>query len=315
MNMYDFFESLPTYVEAALKAEGITDVSVERTTVTKSNDTILNALMFKKDGSEIAPTYYMEEFYQYFGERGDLETAAKEMIRSYVMIGNPGFLDVDVELTPDRLKKNLGFRILDLERNREFLENVPYRVLCGNLVMIADIRTGATQEDGEWWAIVTRELLNDSDYTEDELFDMALELTAKNDPPILTEIDGEMEGRPVNLIERDKGDFPDDMIYVLSNTTHKYGAGAIFYPHVAEMIAKKAGGFTVIPSSIHETILIPDSRNVSLQALKFMLIDANENFVDRKDVLSDSLFHVDEEGHISPVIFPEFDARAVSEPL
>ena len=312
MNKHDFFENLPRYVEAALVEQGITDVSLERSTVTKRNDTVLNALMFKKDGSEICPTYYMEEFYRYFGEKGDLETAAKEMVRSYVMVGDPGFLNAKIELLPEILNENLGFRVLDMERNKDFLENVPYRVLCGSLVMIADVRTGRTEKDGEWWAVVTRELLEESSYTEDELFDLALETAAKNDPPVLTEIDGEMEGRPVNLFDLENADLPEDMIYVLSNASHRHGAGAIFYPHVAEMIAGRAGGFTVIPSSIHETILIPDSRNVPLFGLQLMLKDANETIVDRRDVLSDCLLHVDEEGRIFPIVYNDLDGVAVS---
>lgn len=308
MNINEFFDSLPIYVESALRDHGITDVEVERTMVTKSNDTLLHGLLLKKKGLDICPTYYMEDFYELFGEIGGLELAAREMVRSYIITGNPRFPDLTKEL--DKLLDKLGFRLLDAERNREFLEEVPHRRMCGDLVMIADVRLGP---DEEWRTILTKELLERYDFTEDQIFDKALENAAKYEPPVLTVIEEELNGGAVDLMNERREDFPKDKVYVLSNAGRRLGAGAIFYPGVAEMVAHMIGRYTIIPSSIHEVILIPDSLDIPYEAMQTMLREANDFYVDKKEVLSDRLMRVDEDGAISPVDVEDYIAEKVSE--
>lgn len=309
MNRDEFFEKLPGYVEAEMLEMGITDVSLEETTVTKHNDTVLHGILFKREGSFVAPTFYMEEFYDAFDGKADPEIAARQMVRSYLVTGRPWVPEGSIEIDLEQREDELGFRILDIEKNRDYLDGVPYRRMCGDLVMIADLTLGGT---GEWRTVVCNELLEDCNYPEEKLFDRAMENTVKNDPPVLTEISDDIHGKSENLIEMDKENFPRDKVYVLSNTSRRLGAGVIFYPGVAGKVADLAGGYTVVPSSIHETILIPDSLQIPVPVMQYMLDDANSNVVDAKEVLSDRLFHVDETGKMVPMIRAEYKAEQMS---
>ena len=61
-------------------------------------------------------------------------------------------------------------------------------------------------------------------------------------------------------------DIPDTM-YVLTNDTKVNGAAAILNDDIRQEIAEKVGDFYMLPSSIHETLIIRKMREWSLKNL------------------------------------------------
>jgi hypothetical protein len=60
----------------------------------------------------------------------------------------------------------------------------------------------------------------------------------------------------------------------------------------AEMIGS---GYYVLPSSIHECILVPESAGINEKELCDMVKQANRSVVEPKDVLSDNVYHYDKD--------------------
>lgn len=68
----------------------------------------------------------------------------------------------------------------------------------------------------------------------------------------------------------------------------------MFYPGVMDEIGEKLGGdFFVLPSSLHETIVVPDDGNMEYKALLAMVTEINESEVDKQDKLTDQVYHYD----------------------
>lgn len=88
-------------------------------------------------------------------------------------------------------------------------------------------------------------------------------------------------------------------VYVLSNEQKLYGAGCIFYEGVLEQAAAGFGsGFYVLPSSVHEVMLLlsagPDRKEAA--ELKEMVAGINRSGVLRaEDVLADEVYYYDME--------------------
>lgn len=83
---------------------------------------------------------------------------------------------------------------------------------------------------------------------------------------------------------------------VLTNSKRSYGAACILYPGVLEEVAQRMGGsFYILPSSIHETILLPYDGMLSVESIKEMISVVNRTQVDPEEVLSDSLYYYDAE--------------------
>ena len=68
----------------------------------------------------------------------------------------------------------------------------------------------------------------------------------------------------------------------------------MLYPDVlAELAGKLGSSFFIIPSSVHELILVPFRKDISVSALKNMIYEVNHTQLGPEDVLSDSLYAYD----------------------
>lgn len=87
-------------------------------------------------------------------------------------------------------------------------------------------------------------------------------------------------------------------VYCLSNESRVNGAAYIMREDVQQMVAEKLGGdYYVIPSSIHETLILPKSENMSFQRLQDMVQDVNAMCVSEEEVLSDGVYQYDAKSH------------------
>ena len=86
---------------------------------------------------------------------------------------------------------------------------------------------------------------------------------------------------------------------VLTNEQALYGAGSLFYPQMMDQIADRMGSnYFVLPSSIHETLILVDNGDVDREALESMVQEINGMAVAPEDRLSDHVYHYDAEEHI-----------------
>lgn len=81
---------------------------------------------------------------------------------------------------------------------------------------------------------------------------------------------------------------------ILTNEIGCLGAAALFYPNQMEKIAAYLGGnYFILPSSIHEILVMPDDGNLNYMELEQMVKEVNETVVDIKDQLSNNVYYYD----------------------
>ena len=86
---------------------------------------------------------------------------------------------------------------------------------------------------------------------------------------------------------------------ILTNEIGCLGAAALFYPNQMEKIAASLGGnYFVLPSSIHEVLVLPDYGNLNYIELEQMVKEINKTTVDRKDQLSNDVYYYDSKERI-----------------
>ena len=87
-------------------------------------------------------------------------------------------------------------------------------------------------------------------------------------------------------------------VYCLSNESRANGAVYIMREDVQQMVAEKLGGdYYVLPSSIHETLIVPKSENMPFQELQDMVQSVNATCVSEEEVLSDGVYQYDAKSH------------------
>lgn len=103
----------------------------------------------------------------------------------------------------------------------------------------------------------------------------------------------EMQGGPA--LEPD----PDEILFVAGVPDQTHGAAVIAYPNFFENAAEKLGGdYFIIPSSIHEVLLVKDTGEMNARDLAAMIREVNATEVAPEDVLTDHAYHYDSKEHI-----------------
>ncbi len=133
----------------------------------------------------------------------------------------------------------------------------------------------------------------------------ALENTVRLSPPRIRRLRDvlhlreEAEGLP------DSGEGGTDGVpelYVLSGTAEQFGAAALFYPGTADWAAETVGGdYYVLPSSVHEVLILPDDGRQDAKALAAMVKEINEQIVLPWERLGSRVLHYSAERKVLEV--------------
>ena len=152
---------------------------------------------------------------------------------------------------------------------------------------------------------VTRDMAGTYGYDVDELMNRAFSNTISRFRPVFTELGSFCKGRDTGMTD---DPFDEEFslerkpqMYILTNEACHNGASVIFYPFVAERIGELLGeDYYVLPSSLHEVIIVPRCMGFQAGDLKKMVRDANDNAVAVRDLLSYKvLFYSREENSLS----------------
>ena len=111
---------------------------------------------------------------------------------------------------------------------------------------------------------------------------------------VIQDILREQKGNPHRNREDQDTCFSEVPMRILSNRKRVQGAACILYPDVLEQLSAQAGGnLYILPSSIHEVILLADGGGEEPELLKEMIFDVNRTQVEPEEILSDSLYYYD----------------------
>ena len=176
-------------------------------------------------------------------------------------------------------------KIVRMEKeNRELLEQMPcIRFLDLAVIFYCLIAVG---EEGTASVAVKSEYRKVWDITLPQIYEQAKINTPKLLPYVLQtmlEVLGELcDGMDTS------GAVP---MYVLTNQLRMNGAACILYPDVLRECSRKIGGdLLILPSSIHEVILMPDHGNGNRAELREMVEEINQTQLEAEEVLSGQVY-------------------------
>ena len=105
-------------------------------------------------------------------------------------------------------------------------------------------------------------------------------------------------GAPAEVIQEMEKDLQetsrDNPMTVITNDRSTDGAAAIFYPGVMDQVGERLNGdYFILPSSVHEILVVPDDGNISFRELTDMVKEVNRTQVAPEDRLTDQVYHYD----------------------
>ena len=297
MDIKEFIKTIKEELPDFLPDDVYEDLTIDDVEVAKMNDQKLHGLTFRPKGSDAAPTLYVDDLYERHQNGEDLGFLLVDLANRYEEARHAP-VPPDIDISWDKVMDNLSFRLLEKRRNTDFLANMPYADVGNGLALIVDINMPGDR-NGDWRIAVNHGVMEALGVDKETLFFKAMDDVLVNDPPVLSDMTQALfSPEKDNLLDRTDPIDPSDLggMYVLTTESGNLGASALFYPDVQEKAAELMGsGYYVLPSSVHECILVPDTAGHNEKDLCAMVKEANRTVVEPKDVLSDNVYHFDKD--------------------
>lgn len=292
MNRIRFAEELCRQVLAVL-GDGY---GTELSRVRKNNGVIKDVLYIRKEDSECIPCFYMDELYRSYcgGENefglaehlADIVLNECERVREQVL----DFLD------RNWIVNHLFVRLIRAESNMEWLQEAVYveflDLLAVFYVLTEDAEDGVKSYQLPRNVWDTLELGSAEDY-----FSTIVENTQRLFPKKLwcvehtvreCAIPGE-EPSVTRLVLPQE--YVSQKLYVLSNYRRINGAAVLLYSELLRHLGETFGGdYYVIPSSVHEVLLLKATEEEDAEMLNRMVRTVNEQQVLPEEVLSNHVY-------------------------
>ena len=263
------------------------------TDVRKNNNVILRGASIKKEEESISPTVYLQGYYSEETCEEDIEIIANKILE-LIECGRKErelFSNVEKLTDFDEVANNIFYTVVNIDKNRELLKEVPHRIIL-DLAVVYKIHVD--MKDGTTGSVqIKNDLLKHWNTSEKELFHLAEQNTERMFGTVFKGM-GEM------LIELSKNTIPDYLLqpmeeensmFVSTNITKTFGAVNVFLNDgFRAKIQDKIGDFYILPSSIHETIIVKPDNSIQATALKDMVHEVNRTELDPMEYLSDNVY-------------------------
>jgi len=286
-------------VRAAVQERLGSDYKIRIQKITKNNGIVLDGLIIGKASKSIAPTIYLNSYYMHFTHGMSLQEILEDIISAYKENNDVVLGDMKELLDFNKLRNKVAFKLIQREKNQELLKDVPYIEFLDLAVvfyLILDEHKG-----GQMTALIHNSHMEPWGMEKEELYRLAMRNTPillpseiKTMKEIMCDIlKGHLEELEMEEMVHDLLGFDSQKpsLYVLSNRKQINGAGCILYDGCLKEFADSQNlDIVILPSSLHETILVPDDGNLDYGELQKTVGQINESEVPKEDVLSDRLY-------------------------
>lgn len=267
-------------------------------TAVKNNGTRRTGILIETPGINISPTIYLDEYFAASQAGRTIREIAEELLEFYRSIRREESWDQEKILSYEGVKDRVVFKLVNTAKNRNFLRKVPHLDFL-DLSIVFYVLIEATDEGSaamavenvhaQHWKVRTDQLWEDAVRNAKKL--LPAEFFTMN--YALKEAFGKSgfgsAGESENLFLENQTE--KDGLYVLSNRLRSYGAACIAYPHITEMIGQiLRKDYYILPSSVHEVVIVPYSRELSVEEMNEMVEEINVTQLAEEEVLSGHVY-------------------------
>ncbi len=267
-------------------------VVIEINKVVKNNSLEFDSMVIRESGRKCSPNFYLNLLYKEYLDGSDIECIVDTVIEQYRKPEPEGIEDITFEF--DKCSDKIICRLVSKERNKSMLDMIPYipfldMVITFHYIVIDDA-------SGLGSVRVTNAMLDMWGVTTKNLYNIAIQNTMRMFPKVFCSMksmlgsmlnDDEKELLPEGIFEDENNGEP----YVLTNLKGINGAAVMVYPGCMDEISNMIGGdFYILPSSIHEVLIVADDGMLSASELINMVCDVNEKCVLPDEILSDGVY-------------------------
>ena len=264
-------------------AEAIAErVNGEVKEVEKNNGIKFTGIQFKPDDSNVAPVIYIDEMYE--DEKG-IDEAIDE-VRN--IINRQVDISFDPSITTDfnKAKEYLKLRLYNANNNYEVFRSAS-EYGFDDLIMVPVLDNVIPSGSIKF----TKTLMESLGVTEDEIFDAAMENIKADDyylkgmSEFMVEMMGREQAEMMGIVVKPE----DEKMFVITSKEKAFGAfGVIVLKEKLEEMFPN--GYIVLPSSVHEVIVVPNDESIEALGLDNMVNEVNDTQVSQEEQLGNKAY-------------------------
>lgn len=294
---YDYFiEKVIQSISERLGTEA--RVTVGR--VLKNNQQRIDSLTILQKGENMAPAIYLNHYYSQY-QRGVAFDRIIEQMLAYYYESTRGTFDLSCFSQFDEIKEHIVCKLVNYAQNQYILQQVPYRRFL-DLAVVYYYRVD-DPVIGKGSILIQNSHMKMWNIALEEMHTLAEENTKRLLPYRLMGI----EEMIAQLVKEDVQYCSSEYapLYVLTNTEQYFGAvNMIFDPVLEEIREKLQCDYYLLPSSIHECMILPANDSQSPEELHWMVKMVNRECVEETEILGESVYKYEMESRKLERVYP-----------
>lgn len=266
-------------------------------------------LMVRKEGELLTPTINLNQLYEAYKTQPSvtMETVCRKI--ADIVLEAPIQVDLKAILNYENVKDKLFIRVSSAEANKEVFEIVPHQ-LKEDLAITYHVAVGKDQ-DGLSSMLITNEMMKEYGVTQEQIHEDAMKSSPRVMVPEVSSIGvliDEIYQKNILMLTPDEREMLLETLqessemptfFVVTNTERVNGAGVIFYPEFMDNMGELLGNnFFILPSSIHQMLILPDDGQVDAEMLRDMVKEVNATQVAPAERLTNDVYHFDTKDHV-----------------
>lgn len=294
MEFEAFKNTIMDLVSKEVEDRGLEGISMKLTTV-ESPDGMTDRLMVSVGDSKMSMAFRLKEIYQSVEDGEDIDHAVFKMVNTIednISVVKEKEQDVkDFISDYEKVKDNTYLRLIP--GDSPILKSTPHRMI-EDMALVVNVHLDSfSDENGRSCVVVSKPLMEMYGIDESQLFADAEKNSLANEPMVFKPLLDMVK----DLISNEDIPNPEDVgivTYIATNQSGFQGAAVAGYPDFCEKAAEAIGGsFYMLPSSVHEFILIKDDGTPKAKDLNRMIKNVNETVLEPRDVLAAQCYHYD----------------------
>ena len=288
------FEEFTDHIlqEIGVRSDGA--FQVKKHDVIKNNNVKQTGITVMKEGVDIEPCVYLDELYREYESDGmKLDEIVDEVYRM-ILKCEEDMPDVDLSgfRNWETVHADIYPKLVNAEQNKELLEKIPHRNFMDLAVVYYAVARNQAQED-----IGTILIYNGHmeiwGQEEENLYQTAMRNMRADGEADFVTLEAVVKHilRGITLPDEESKSLRSKNMYILTNHRRRFGAAEILDKKTLRKIADQIGDrFIVLPSSVHETIVLPPKEEAEYGRLADMVREVNDTQVDVEERLSDHVY-------------------------
>lgn len=282
--------------------ERFQEATISFQVVTKNNNLRLTGMNIMLPNKNIAPTIYLEGFFEKYQKGEAVEDILEQIAKLQLDQEAEVNFDTACITEYEQCKDKIYPRLISKEWNQNMLENHPH-IEMEDLAIIFYIDLNEA-EKGSMTVKIHEGLVKNWNITVEELYERAISNLKKDNAGIFRSMNEVlMEMMTADFIDICEGNeeearkmmesipTADNVMYVLSNINKIHGASVVLNNEMMERVINTVGEtFFVLPSSVHELLIVPAKAHMQVEDLKAMVYEVNSTQVCMEERLSNNVY-------------------------